>query len=107
MSSSIFGVHPIDKELFFTISNNELVRQLYGQFPQELDRLKCAYSISDRDVVRPSIPSLSQIIYGTEFNEVNRTPVSVLSLRWIYRSQYETFIGIQSHQFLLARSSFK
>lgn len=105
-SGSIFRVYPIDMGLFFTVSDEELLCQVHDQFPQELDRLQRAYSILDRGIVRPSIPSPSHILYGTEHDEVNRTLVSVLSLRWIYRDQYETFTGTQPGQVALSRSSF-
>ncbi|KAJ0300309.1 hypothetical protein Brms1b_012879 [Colletotrichum noveboracense] len=105
-SNSIFRVHPIDKEMFFTIDDDELLRQIHGKFSPELDRLKRAYSISNRDVIHLSTPSPSQILYATQYEEVNRTLVSVLSLRWIYRDQYEVFTRTQPNPVMLARPSF-
>ncbi|KAH8743331.1 hypothetical protein F5883DRAFT_441071 [Diaporthe sp. PMI_573] len=93
-------------ELFFNISDAELLHQVHGEFPHELDRLKRAYSISDTNTIRPSTPSPSQILYGTQYEEVNRTLVGVLSLRWIYSGQYKTFTGTQTDPVVLTRSSF-
>ena len=106
MSNSIFGVRPIDMDLFFTVSDDDLLRQVYREFTHDLDRLKRAYSISNRHAVRPSTPSPSQIIYGTQYDEVNRTLVSLLCIRWIYRNQYEIFTGTQAGSVMLARPSF-
>ncbi|KAF4463816.1 hypothetical protein FALBO_9358, partial [Fusarium albosuccineum] len=51
-------------------------------------------------------PSPSHIIYETEHDEVNRTLVAVLSLRWICNNQYEAFTRTQPDQVTLTRSSF-
>ncbi|KAL3587418.1 hypothetical protein FPOAC2_13315 [Fusarium poae] len=105
-SGLIFGVRPIDAKLFFNVSDDDLLRQVHDEFPQELDRLKRAYSIEEMDSVHPPTPSPSQIIYGAQYNEVNRTLVSVLSLRWIYHNYYEIFTGTQPDQIKLTRSTF-
>ncbi|KAG8670779.1 hypothetical protein FPOAC2_04078 [Fusarium poae] len=105
-SGLIFGVRPIDAKLFFNVSDDDLLRQVHDEFPQELDRLKRAYSIGEMDSVHPPTPSPSQIIYGAQYNEVNRTLVSVLSLRWIYHNYYEIFTGTQPDQIKLTRSTF-
>lgn len=105
-SKPIFGVCPIDKESFFTIDDDDLLLQIRSKFSPELDRLKRAYSISDRDVIHPFTSSPSQILYGAKYEEVNRTLVSVLSLRWIYRDQYQVFTRSQPDHVVLARSSF-
>ncbi|KAK2758935.1 hypothetical protein CKAH01_16763 [Colletotrichum kahawae] len=106
MSKSVYGANSVNKDLFFVINDDELLHQIHGKFPQELDRLKRAYSIRDKHIARPSNPSPSQILFGTQFEEVNRTLVSVLSLRWIYRNQYEVFTRTQPNSVMLARLSF-
>ncbi|KAK1521565.1 hypothetical protein CABS01_16541 [Colletotrichum abscissum] len=106
MSNSLFGINQINKELLFTIDDEGLLHQIYGKFPQEIDRLKRAYSISDKHITHPSKPSPSQILFGTQYEEVNRTLVSVLSLRWIYRDQYEVFTRTQPSPVVLTRPSF-
>ncbi|KAH9234128.1 hypothetical protein K456DRAFT_35646 [Colletotrichum gloeosporioides 23] len=83
MSNSLFGVHPIDKELFFGIDDVGLLHQIYEKFPQEIDRLKRAYSIRGSNITRPPNPSPSQILFGTEHEEVNRTLLARPSFDWI------------------------
>ncbi|KAI8314941.1 hypothetical protein K4K61_003387 [Colletotrichum sp. SAR11_59] len=106
MSKSLFGANPIDKELFFRIDDDELLRQIYEKFPQEIDRLKRAYSIRGSHITRPPNPSPSRILFGAEYEEVNRTLVSVLSLRWIYHDQYEVFTRTQPSPVVLTRPFF-
>lgn len=105
-SDCIFRGRTTDMGRFFNISDIELLRQIHLEFRPELDRLKRAYSIRERHVPLLASPSPSQIIYETQHDEVNRTLVSVLSLRWIYRDQYELFTRTQPDQVILSRSSF-
>ncbi|KAI0554764.1 hypothetical protein F4679DRAFT_595303 [Xylaria curta] len=76
------------------------------QRPGELERLKRAYSIPDPNATPPSAASPSQILFGNQFNEVNRTLVGLIALRWIYNDQYDNFRGTQSDPVALTRESF-
>ncbi|KAI1274842.1 hypothetical protein F5Y07DRAFT_191609 [Xylaria sp. FL0933] len=97
----------IDKTSFFTISDDEAVlRLIHDHFAQELERLKRAYSISNPNTTPPSTPSPSQILFGKQFDEVNRTLVGVLALRWIYNDQYDAFRKAQPEPVALSRDSF-
>ncbi|TGJ81883.1 hypothetical protein E0Z10_g6902 [Xylaria hypoxylon] len=107
------GSHPasvycqIDKTSFFTISDDEKVLHLVrDQFAQELERLKRAYSITNPNATLPSTASPSQILFGSQFDEVNRTLVGLIALRWIYNDQYDTFRGAQPDAVALTRESF-
>ncbi|KAL6879466.1 hypothetical protein HDV57DRAFT_498989 [Trichoderma longibrachiatum] len=103
---SIFQVSPIDFDLFFAVDDKDLLLQIYDRFSHELDRLQSAYSISDASINSPGTQSPSQLLYGTQYDEVNRTLVSILSLRWIYNDQYERFAATQPDKARLTRSSF-
>ncbi|KAI1421462.1 hypothetical protein F5Y12DRAFT_706143 [Xylaria sp. FL1777] len=96
-----------DKMLFFTISDDEeILRLVQGKFAEELERLKRAYSISNPNATPPSTASPSQILFGGKFDEVNRTLVGLLALRWIYKNQYDTFRRAQPEAVALTRESF-
>ncbi|KAJ6072120.1 hypothetical protein N7499_010134 [Penicillium canescens] len=95
--------HP---DSLFARSEEDLINLVYKEFPQDIDRLKRAYSIRDGPWTPPSTPSPSYIIYKENYDEVNRTLVGFLALRWIHTDQYETFIGTQSPAPQLTRESF-
>jgi hypothetical protein len=94
--------HP---DLFFARSEEDLIKLVYEEFPEDIDRLKRAYSIRDGPWTPPSALSPSYILYKENYDEVNRTLVGFLALRWIHTNQYETFIGTQSPP-QLTRASF-
>ncbi|KAF7177484.1 hypothetical protein CNMCM7691_005737 [Aspergillus felis] len=97
--------HP---DSLFTLSEEDLLRLVYKEFPQAIDRLKRAYSLRPR---RPSTPpntrSPSYILYQQDYDEVNRTLVALLTLRWIHTGQYEILVGSQSPELRLSISSFE
>jgi hypothetical protein len=105
-ASSTSQVHTISPDSFFTVDDEILVRLIHKEFEDELKRLTRAYSIRDQDFTPPSTPSPSYILYGEQHDEVNRTLVSVLALRWIYNGQYETFVETQPEPLRLKRESF-
>ncbi|KAJ5815864.1 hypothetical protein N7447_008097 [Penicillium robsamsonii] len=90
----------------FARSDEVLIRLAYNEFPEEIDYLRWAYSIRDGPLTPPSTPSPSCILYNEEYDEVNRTLVGLLALRWIHTDQYETFIGSQTFASQLTRESF-
>lgn len=90
----------------FARSNEELLHLVHKEFPQEVDRLRRAYSIRDGPWTPPSTPSPSYILYQKDYDEVNRTLVGFLALRWIHTGQYEAFIGSQPAESQLTRTSF-
>jgi hypothetical protein len=91
---------------FFTINDEDVLRQIHDDFSDELDCLKRAYSIRDPGATLPSTPSPSRLLYGTEYDEVNRTLIGVLALRWLHNGQYETFVRTQPGPVRLTRESF-
>jgi hypothetical protein len=90
----------------FARSDEELLRLAYKEFPKEIDRLRRAYSIRDGPWTPPKTPSPSYILYKIDYDEVNRTLVGFLALRWIHTGQYEAFIGSQPVETQLPRASF-
>ncbi|KAJ5107400.1 hypothetical protein N7456_004075 [Penicillium angulare] len=95
-------VHP---DSLFAIPQADLLRLVYKGFDIEIDRLKRAYSIRDGQIsVGNETPSY--ILFQTDYDEVNRTLVGLLSLRWIHLGQYESFVSSQPPGMKLTQESF-
>lgn len=94
-----------DPDALFTIPQNDLLQLVYKDFATDIDRLKRAYSIRD-GWCPPSSPSPSYTLYKENYDEVNRTLVGVLSLRWIHLDQYEAFVSSQAFDSQLTKESF-
>ncbi|RSM09200.1 hypothetical protein CEP52_004254 [Fusarium oligoseptatum] len=97
---------PVSAETFFSISDTQVIELIGEGFPEELARLARAYSIRDQAFTVPTTPSPSRILYQAEYDEVNRTIVAVLALRWIYNNDYASFVRAQPEATRLTRSSF-
>ncbi|KAK6332860.1 hypothetical protein TWF696_002881 [Orbilia brochopaga] len=93
-------------DFFFSAKEEELLLLLKDAFAPELERLKRAYSIRDLSSTGPSTRSPSQFLFGADYDEVNRTLVSVLALRWIHNDQYDIFVGTQPESVRLSRETF-
>ncbi|KAJ5740614.1 hypothetical protein N7493_000486 [Penicillium malachiteum] len=91
----------------FSTPQDDLLRMIYQEFTHDIDRLKRAYSIRDEQPLSQTSKSPSYILYQADYDEVNRTLVGFLSLRWIHLGQYENFVGSQPHDAQLKRESFK
>jgi hypothetical protein len=105
-SSSTLEAYCVDPAALFTIPEHDFLHLIYQNFTDEIDRLKRAYSIRGSSVNVSSTPSPSQILLGSDYDEVNRTLVSVLALRWIHNGQYESFVGNQPAAMKLSLRSF-
>ncbi|CAG8266096.1 unnamed protein product [Penicillium salamii] len=93
-------------ESLFEHSGEELLHLVHKEFPEEFDRLQRADSIRDGPWTPPNTPSPSYILYKKNYDEVNRTLLGVLALRWIHTGQYEVFIASQPADAKLTRASF-
>lgn len=93
-------------DALFGLSETALVSLIYREFPDEIDRLRRAYSIRDPQGIPPDSPSPSRIPYQEDYDEVNRTLVGFLVLRWIHNGEYEVFVGSQPPELRLTRESF-
>ncbi|CAG8961972.1 hypothetical protein HYFRA_00013752 [Hymenoscyphus fraxineus] len=97
----------ITSKSFFQSSDEVVLRLMLDQFAPELERLKRATSIPNKLAIKPTTPSPSQILYGDDYDEVNRTLVGILSLRWLHNRDYETFVGSQEESVKLSKASFE
>jgi hypothetical protein len=95
-----------DPVSLLSIPDTEILQLIHDDFSDELDRLKRAYSIRSQNITPLSTLSPSQILYGEDYDEVNRTLVGILALRWIYNNQYATFTTNQPDPVKLSQASF-
>lgn len=96
----------IEPETFFDSTNEDLLRLIYREFSPELERLTRATSIPNKLAIKPTTPSPSQIIYKKNYDEINRTLVGILSLRWLHDRNYEAFVGSQEESVKLSKELF-
>ncbi|OQE21028.1 hypothetical protein PENSTE_c012G10266 [Penicillium steckii] len=95
-----------DPNRLFALPEEDLLRLVYKEFSEDIDRLTRAYSIRE-DWNPPDCPSPSFILYQKNYDEVNRTLVGLLALRWIYLGEYETFVASQPPTLQITRQSFE
>ncbi|OTB07673.1 hypothetical protein M426DRAFT_317971 [Hypoxylon sp. CI-4A] len=94
-------------EILFALPDEEFLFLLRGEFQEELDRLKRAYSVGGQNNSKPHSTSPSVILYGREYDEVNRTLVGLLVLKWIYKNEYDVLVANQPKALRLSRESFE
>jgi hypothetical protein len=97
---------------FYTVDETTILNQIHDAFEPELERLKSAKAVEGTDQQRAANgtaqhPSPSQILYGTNYDEVNRTLVGILALRWIFNRDYERFTRPQIAETKLTPESFE
>ncbi|KAF3055768.1 hypothetical protein GL218_06869 [Daldinia childiae] len=93
--------------VLFKLSNEKLLSLVRDEFEDELCRLKSAYSVGGRREVNLFSKSPSAILYGEDYDEVNRTLVGVLTLKWIYNGEYDILVSNQAEALKLSRQSFE
>lgn len=97
---------------FLSLDETTILHQIQAAFQPELERLKNATAVEGTAEQRlangtPDRPSPSQILYGTNYDEINRTLVGVLALRWILNNDYHRFTQGQPPDTKLTKPSFK
>lgn len=103
----------INRGIFFDLQEVEILQQLKEAFSEELDRLKNAQAaergpspdLNAHD--EEAWPTPSKILYGRDYDEVNRTLIGVLALKWIFNNNYERFTAGQSSKVKLSQTSFE
>lgn len=100
----------IETDRFWTIPEEELVEQIYAAFKSETDRLRSAWAIERNTppllVGSPASRTPSEIIFGEDYDEVNRTYTGILALRWTWTEDYERFTNGQVDAVKLTHKSF-
>ncbi|KIY00297.1 uncharacterized protein Z520_03982 [Fonsecaea multimorphosa CBS 102226] len=98
---------------FYSLDETTLLHQIKDAFSPELERLKCVRAVEGTEEQRATangqadVLSPSQILYGTNYDEVNRTLVGILALRWIHNRDYESFTRPQVPESRLTEESFE
>ncbi|EXJ89003.1 hypothetical protein A1O3_02067 [Capronia epimyces CBS 606.96] len=97
---------------FYTLDETECLVQIREAFQPELDRLKSAGAVEGTTRQREANgtadrPTPSQILYGINYDEINRTLVGILALRWIHNDDYERFTSGQQAEYRLTKESFE
>jgi hypothetical protein len=102
----------INRGEFYNLDERTLLHQISESFGPELARLKNAVAVEGNEEQRNSngtvdSPSPSQILCGTNYDEINRTLVGILALRWIHNGDYKRFTTGQIEEFRLTEDSFQ
>ncbi|EXJ63948.1 hypothetical protein A1O7_00283 [Cladophialophora yegresii CBS 114405] len=98
---------------FYAVDESTILHQIKDAFEPEFERLKAAKAVEGTEQQRAAAtghgndPSPSQILYGCNYDEVNRTLVGILALRWIHNRDYERFIRPQPPETRLSKESFE
>ena len=98
---------------FFSLDEETLLFQIKSAFEPEFDRLKSARAVEGTDQQRATAngwtdhQTPSQILFGGDYDEVNRTLVGILALRWIINRDYNRFTQPQQPEIRLTEESFE
>ncbi|CAJ2502204.1 Uu.00g095980.m01.CDS01 [Anthostomella pinea] len=96
-----------DAKALFALSDNDLIELINKDFKHELKRLTRAYAIRSGEPTVTDKPSPSHILFDADYDEVNRTLIGILALKWIHNGKYDTFIANQDKTKPLSRKSFE
>jgi hypothetical protein len=98
---------------FYSVDESTILYQIQDAFEPEFERLKAAKAVEGTEQQRAAAngrannPSPSQMLYGCNYDEVNRTLVGILALRWIHNRDYERFTHPQPSDTRLTKESFE
>jgi len=104
----------IDHSQFFILEDADILKLIRDAFGPEFARLKNAPPASEpsaagsRATNNPSksCQSPSRFLFGADYDELNRTLVSILALKWIMTDDYDSFTSSQAPRDKLRRESF-
>jgi hypothetical protein len=98
---------------FFALSDESALRLIGDAFPTELEWLKNAEPASETGVITSPVDDNqaekifpSRLLFGADYDEINRTLVGILALRWIIADDYTAFTRYQNENTKLRRDSF-
>ncbi|PNS20934.1 hypothetical protein CAC42_2865 [Sphaceloma murrayae] len=80
---------------FWSLPRDAFLKVIHAGFSNELDRLRRAPSATERtrtpDGIATGVSSPSQVLFGKDHDEVNRTLCSILATKWIWEKDYKAF----------------
>ncbi|KAJ5256564.1 hypothetical protein N7478_012668 [Penicillium angulare] len=97
-----------------SLHDDDLIRLLYTQFTPEIDHLKNVPRAVEKADQNKSGPegnitekalSPSRLLFGEDFDEVNRTITNVRAVKWLLANEYEAFSANQAVK--LSAQTFK
>lgn len=91
---------------FFDVDDEKALRMIAAEFEPELVRLKNASKASEPGKPKSQQHSPSQLLYGEDLDEVNRSLVSILALRWLVKGEYDKFTSTQNQFVKLKPETF-
>jgi hypothetical protein len=94
--------------VFFDSDDIKALQMIADAFVPELERLKNASTASEPGTgdVQGQVLSPSCRLFGKEYDEVNRTLVGMLALKWIWNHDYEAFTSSQNKSVKLKPETF-
>ena len=99
----------VSKGVFFDADDAKALQMIADAFVPELERLRNASTASEPGTgngrVQDSSPSSR--LYGKEYDEVNRTLVGILALKWIWNGDYDVFTASQNKFVKLKPETFE
>ncbi|KAI5852055.1 hypothetical protein GGS23DRAFT_591364 [Durotheca rogersii] len=111
MAASRLWEYTKQRKDLFALPDEDFLRLIHADFQKELVHLQRAYTVERRGSAQPGAGSLgttspSRILYGKDYDEVNRTLVGALCMKWIFDNRYDTFVANQAESLRLSRESF-
>ena len=105
--------HPeIGRAPFFKLDDIEVVKVIGSAFGPELEylmnttRTRATSPLKTTQALGSQHLTPAQLLFASDFSEINRTVVSVLALKWLVAGQYEVFTSGQESSVRLSRNSF-
>lgn len=93
------------------MQNVQMFRAAFGPELEDLKNASPTVESSPTRMTRGSLgqsqDSPSQLLYGAEYAEVNRTIVGMLALKWLVTNDYDSFTGQQAEPARLTPNSFQ
>lgn len=100
----------LEEETFWNLPDGSFLEVIYNTFELELRRLRRAPSASERvqteERTKKDSSSPSRLLLGEDFDEINRTLVSLLAAKWLWLRDYETFTSNQPEEAVLPPDAF-
>ncbi|KAI5790150.1 hypothetical protein EDC01DRAFT_116698 [Geopyxis carbonaria] len=95
---------------FASLSDAAAVKLFHAAFAKELTHLQNASATVESSGCTPTAgdgaQTPSQLLYGTDYVEVNRTLVGMLAYKWLLADDYASFTACQGAAIRLSRPSF-
>jgi hypothetical protein len=95
--------------IFFDADDAKALQMIAAAFVPELERLKNASTASEPGTGDDQEQNLSPScrLFGKEYDEVNRTLVGMLALKWIWNKDYDAFTSSQTKFVKLKPETFE